>query len=80
MRFMDYFAIYTKKNCPWCDKAKDLIVANGRRFIELDVGEHPEWMPVEYKTVPQIWDGGVHIGGYEDLVTHFELIKFLAES
>jgi len=77
---MDYLFVYSKDNCPWCDRAKELIKSHGRKYIEIDIGKNPQWMPKEFRTVPQVWDGSVHIGGYEDLETHLELIRYLRKS
>jgi ribonucleoside-diphosphate reductase alpha chain len=67
--------IYSKPDCPYCDKAKLVLDLHGYSREE----HHPdEWSngdkPVKfpYKTVPQIWIGGEHIGGYEDLMVWLE--------
>lgn len=63
--------IYSKPGCPYCDKAKVALDLHGYSFEE----HHPDdwsdknYVKFPYKTVPQIWVGGQHIGGYEDLMT-----------
>lgn len=57
--------IVTKPDCPWCVKAKDLLVFSGYIIQEMDRSSIPdsEW---SYRTVPQIWINGSHVeGGYE---------------
>ena len=58
--------IVTKEACPYCSMAKSLLRSNGWVVSEIDRSEFPnsEW---EWKTVPQIWLNGQHIGGYADL-------------
>ena len=58
--------IVTKEACPYCSMAKSLLRSNGWVVSEIDRSEFPnsEW---EWKTVPQIWLNGQHIGDYADL-------------
>ena len=30
--------IYSKDNCPWCDRAKELMTAKGERYMEPEFG------------------------------------------
>jgi glutaredoxin 3 len=73
--------MYTREDCIFCMKAKDVIKNNpdmGFRLTEYDIEKHPahkdtlkERLP-DVKTVPQIWIAGKHIGGYEDLVDYID--------
>lgn len=73
--------IYTREDCIFCMKAKDVIKNNpdmGFRLTEYDIEKHPahkdtlkERLP-DVKTIPQIWIAGKHIGGYEDLVDYID--------
>jgi ribonucleoside-diphosphate reductase alpha chain len=58
--------IITKSECPYCSMAKSLLKSQGWTINELDRADVPdsEW---HWKTVPQIWLDGHHIGGYTDL-------------
>ena len=58
--------IVTKETCPYCSMAKSLLKSQGWAVEEVDRSEFPnsEWV---WKTVPQIWLNGQHIGGYADL-------------
>jgi glutaredoxin 3 len=65
--------IYTTTYCGFCAKAKELLRSKGVAFEEVDVTGDDESRErlVELsggrKTVPQIFVGAVHIGGYADL-------------
>ena len=65
--------IYTTMMCPYCYRAKELLGRKGVAFTEIDVG-----MDVDKRremmarangrhTVPQIFIGGAHVGGCDDL-------------
>ena len=49
------FTIYSKPNCPQCDKAKDLLKKKGLTYKEVivDVGQ-PKVEGVNYITVPEL--------------------------
>lgn len=70
---MTTIQIYTTTYCPYCVKAKDLLKRKGAAFEEIDVtgDEAARLALVEKsggrKTVPQIFIGGKHIGGCDDL-------------
>src|SRR5690606_26939168 len=64
--------IYTKRTCPYCDMAKHLLAAKGRRWTEIDIEAQPHRRDemIERsgrRTVPQIWIGERHIGGFDEL-------------
>jgi glutaredoxin len=65
--------IYGKSNCPWCDKAKSLLLSYGLEFEYVDVGSNPDKLVElkallpDVKTVPQIFENGIHIGDYTTL-------------
>lgn len=71
--------IYSKPNCPWCVKAKELMNKIGVDYEELvldvdykreDLRELvPENLPL---TVPQIFIDGKRIGGYEDFAEYYD--------
>jgi glutaredoxin 3 len=65
--------VYTTKFCPYCHMAKELLRKKGVIFKEIDVSCCRE-LRVEMSqkaggrsTVPQIWIGGTHVGGCDDL-------------
>lgn len=63
--------IITKPDCPFCVQAKDFMYGLGVTYSEEVLGKDVSWNEKErekFRTVPQIWVKGKHIGGYEDLV------------
>ena len=64
--------MYTKSWCPYCVRARALLQAKGVIIDEIDIEEHPDKRDEMIKrsarrTVPQIFIGGRHIGGSDDL-------------
>ena len=65
--------IYSKDDCPYCDKAKLLLSKKGVSFIhEIRVDLDPNSAIhisryVNKRTVPQIFIGNKYVGGYSDL-------------
>jgi ribonucleoside-diphosphate reductase alpha chain len=60
--------IVSKEDCPWCQKLKEALRADGIQYKEISKTEAVEkgyWQP-EWKTVPQVWLYKKHIGGYTD--------------
>lgn len=70
---MPLIDIYTTRYCPYCTSAKALLARKGVTFSEIDVTGDEEGRDrmVERAngrmTVPQIFIGSVHVGGYDDL-------------
>ncbi len=69
---MNRITIYHKDYCPYCKAAKKLLTAQALEYNEIEVTNNP----VEFanmvkrsgrRTVPQIFIGETHIGGFEDL-------------
>ncbi len=70
---MPPIVLYTTQTCGYCMAAKRLLTSKGASFEEIDVARAPE-RRVEMmerahgrRTVPQIFIGGQHIGGFDDL-------------
>ena len=73
------YRIYSKDNCPWCDKAKALLSDLDIHYEEMKLGRDygredlikllPENLPL---TVPQVFLYNKRIGGYEDLKEYLE--------
>ncbi|MDP5219996.1 MULTISPECIES: glutaredoxin 3 [Ruegeria] len=65
--------IYTSPLCGFCHAAKRLLTQKGVSFDEIDVLRNPKRKPemIERargsRTVPQIFIGGAHVGGCDDL-------------
>lgn len=65
--------IYTTPFCPYCHAAKRLLQKKGADYTEIDVSRDPDLrakMTLRAngrRTVPQIFIGGQHVGGSDDL-------------
>lgn len=70
---MNSVEIYTSPLCGYCHAAKRLLTQKGVSFSEIDVLREPERKAemIERanggRTVPQIFIGGTHVGGCDDL-------------
>lgn len=70
---MSTIEIYSKKTCPYCDRAKQLLDQKGVSYTEIRIDEHPDQVEVMLRraegrrTVPQIFINNQHIGGFDDL-------------
>ncbi len=69
---MPSIVLYTKPGCPYCDMAKRLLAAKGQTWTEIDVEADPARRTEmiersRRRTVPQIWIGERHVGGFDDL-------------
>jgi glutaredoxin 3 len=71
---MSKVEIYTKAYCPYCHRAKALLVAKGVAFQEYPVDQQPELRTEMIErasggyTVPQIFINSQHIGGCDDIM------------
>ncbi len=65
--------IYTTPICPYCLAAKRLLTKKGVSFTEVDVSRDPALRDAMTtraggrRSVPQIFIGGTHVGGSDDL-------------
>jgi glutaredoxin 3 len=66
--------MYSTAVCPYCVRAEQLLRARGvtgidKIRVDLDPARRVEMMEkTGRRTVPQIYIGDVHVGGYDDLV------------
>jgi glutaredoxin 3 len=73
MRVMPTVEIYTTPLCGYCHAAKTLLRRKGVDFAETDVSRDPALRAAMMqraggrRTVPQIFVGGMHVGGCDDL-------------
>jgi len=83
---MSEILIYTANFCPYCTMAKRLLDKKGAVYTELNVDSKPglreEMMhKTKRRTVPQIYIGKTHVGGFDDLYSleqHKKLDDLLA--
>jgi glutaredoxin 3 len=65
--------MYSTAVCPYCQRAEMLLKSKGVSEIEkirvdLDPAQRDAMMQkTRRRTVPQIYIGGVHVGGFDDL-------------
>lgn len=66
--------MYTTGYCPYCTRAKQYLQSKGVEHIEevridADAAARAHMMDITgRRTVPQIFIGETHVGGYDDLV------------
>ncbi|MCY1300520.1 Glutaredoxin 3 [compost metagenome] len=71
---MSQVTVYTKQHCPYCLNAKSLLARKGVAAIEIDVETSPQRLAEmlqrsQRRTVPQIFIGDRHVGGFDDLAS-----------
>jgi len=65
--------MYSTAICPYCDRAKRLLKSRGVQNIEtirIDLDEFAREAMIQKtgrRTVPQIFIGNTHVGGFDDL-------------
>ena len=70
---MKNIIMYTGPLCNFCDAAKRLFSRNNIKFKEIDISSKDGLMDEMIKkangkrTIPQIFFGDLHIGGYQEL-------------
>ena len=69
---MQPVVIYSSDWCPYCIRAKQLLTHKGVSFNEIKVDGKPDvraemTRKARQTSVPQIWVGGTHVGGCDDL-------------
>ena len=70
------YTIYTQNSCGYCHMAKNLLNEQKIDFIEVsldhDQGARRMLKSMECRTVPQIFNGELHIGGYTELKQYLD--------
>jgi glutaredoxin 3 len=64
--------MYSTRFCPYCVRARSLLDHKGVDYRDIDVGSAPQLRREMLErsgrhTVPQIWIGERHVGGFDDL-------------
>lgn len=65
--------MYGTRICPYCRAARDFLDARGIGYEDIRVDDRPELRTRMRElggghTVPQIWIGSRHVGGYTDML------------
>lgn len=73
--------IYSSAICPYCVMAKNFLRSKGLAWnevrIDLDAAERERMMALTRRTsVPQIFVGDTHVGGYDDMMALHRAGKF----
>lgn len=70
---MNTVTMYSKGTCPYCVHAEQLLKLKGvSNLIKIKIDENPAEMETMIartgrRTVPQIYIGDTHVGGFDDL-------------
>ncbi|HWV11425.1 MAG TPA: glutaredoxin 3 [Pseudomonas sp.] len=69
---MSEVTLYTTSTCPYCRNAKALLASKGVTPREINIESSPELIREMMarsgrRTVPQIFIGEHHVGGFDDL-------------
>ncbi len=69
---MSKVIMYATGSCPYCLRAESLLTSKGAEIKKIRVDLEPEQREEMMKktgrrTVPQIYIGETHVGGYDDL-------------
>jgi glutaredoxin 3 len=64
--------MYSTRFCPYCVRARQLLDDKRVEYTDIAVDEQPELRREMMersgrRTVPQIWIGDEHVGGFDDL-------------
>lgn len=70
---MPTITMYTTAVCPYCVAAKNFLKARGASWeevrVDTDLAARTRMMDLAKRTsVPQIFIGDVHVGGFDDMV------------
>jgi glutaredoxin len=69
------FKIYGAQWCTYCKKAKTFLESKGEDFtfidIDSDIGACKFLLEKDFKTIPQVFEGEEHIGGYSETVEKY---------
>ncbi|MDQ3268683.1 MAG: glutaredoxin 3 [Pseudomonadota bacterium] len=65
--------LYTSAICPYCVAAKNFLQSKGQSWTEVRIDQDPEERErmvarAKRTSVPQIFIGETHIGGYDDMI------------
>ena len=69
---MPEILIYSSTICPYCIMAKRLLDKKGATYTEINVDREPGQREImmqrtKRRTVPQMYIGDYHVGGFDDL-------------
>ena len=67
--------IYSTRICPFCVRAKNFFNKKDIPYVDIMVDQDPEELKTmmeksKRQSVPQIFIGDYHVGGFDDLIEH----------
>ena len=67
--------IYSTRICPYCVRAKNFFQKKEIEYEDIMVDQEPEQLKImmdksKRQSVPQIFIGDYHVGGFDDLIEH----------
>ena len=67
--------IYSTRICPFCVRAKNFFSKKDIPFEDIMVDQDPDQLKImmdrsQRQSVPQIFIGDYHVGGFDDLIEH----------
>lgn len=71
--------VYSRPGCKWCETSKSLLELKGVEYnelmldVDITVDQLKQLVPGA-KSVPQIMDNGIYIGGYKELTQYLEKV------
>jgi glutaredoxin 3 len=69
--------VYSKTVCPYCVQAKNLLDSKGIKYTEVNIETNAAGrdylVEKSLRSVPQIFEGELHIGGFDKLQTWLQL-------
>ena len=76
--------IYSGHRCAYCNAAKRLLDSKGAEYTEINIDEDPELRNemverTKRQSVPQIFIGELHIGGFDDLSELNNYLKLIIQ-
>ena len=68
-----HIKVYSGNRCPYCEAAKRLLEKKEAQYEEINVDTDPSQREImenlsKRQSVPQIFIGDFHVGGFDDLV------------
>jgi ribonucleoside-diphosphate reductase alpha chain len=65
--------VVTKDGCPYCTKLKEQLKLDGKNYRELtrQEAESGGYWKTQFRTVPQLWEDGVRLGGYTEYMQKY---------
>ncbi len=72
---MKKVVIYSTRICPFCVRAKNFFSKKDIPFEDIMVDQDPDQLKTmmeksQRQSVPQIFIGDYHVGGFDDLIEH----------